>query len=320
MVLGQKRGLRLIQPMPIFKINNKKLENIKETKIDVEKDIQILTENNLVTIFGLKVVSTEFALSNLRIDTLAYNEEAKSFVIIEYKRDRSFSVIDQGYAYLGLMLNNKADFILEYNEKMSSNLKRDDIDWSQSRVIFIANSFTTYQEKALNFKDLPIELWEVKKYDNLTILYNQLKSADSSESIKTVSKNKTVESVSREVKKYSIEDHLKSEWKESRELFDILREKILALGDNIEEKPNRNYTSYKIGYYLLVGVHPCRSKLDLHMPKDKDDLKDPDNKVIKIPWEKRGWGKTCYYMLTKPEEIDYAMFLIKQVYQALNKN
>src|SRR3989339_1080691 len=177
--------------MPIFKINNKKLENIKETKIDVEKDIQILTENNLVTIFGLKVVSTEFALSNLRIDTLAYDEEVKSFVIIEYKRDRSFSVIDQGYAYLGLMLNNKADFILEYNEKMSSNLKRDDIDWSQSKVIFIANSFTTYQEKALNFKDLPIELWEVKKYDNLTILYNQLKSADSSESIKTVSKNKT---------------------------------------------------------------------------------------------------------------------------------
>jgi len=187
--------------MPIFKINNSKLAPIKEISLSLEKDLQKITEDNLETIFGLDFVSSEFSLHQFRIDTLSFDKETKSFVIIEYKRDKSFSVIDQGYAYLALMLNNKADFILEYNEKKKGNLRREDVDWSQSRVLFLANSFTSYQQNAINFKDLPIELWEVKKYDNQTILYNQLKSAEAKESIKTVSKSKTIESVSREVKK-----------------------------------------------------------------------------------------------------------------------
>ena len=43
-------------------------------------------------------------------------------------------------AYLNLMLTNKADFILEYNESSHSshNLKREEVDWSQSRMIFIS--------------------------------------------------------------------------------------------------------------------------------------------------------------------------------------
>jgi hypothetical protein len=68
------------------------------------------------------------------------DNESKAFVIIEYKNDRNFSVVDQGMAYLSFMLNNKADFILEYNESphSSPNLKREEVDWSQSRTIFIS--------------------------------------------------------------------------------------------------------------------------------------------------------------------------------------
>jgi hypothetical protein len=66
------------------------------------------------------------------------------------------------------MLNNKADFILEYNERssplLSKTLKRDDIDWSQSRIIFISSEFTKYQQYAIGFKDLGMQLWEVHKY------------------------------------------------------------------------------------------------------------------------------------------------------------
>jgi len=144
--------------MALFEICKDKLNYIKEEKFKLEKDIQKLTEDNLYDIFGLDFVKSEFALNNFRIDTLAFDKHSNSFVIIEYKRDKSFSVVDQGYAYLSLMLNNKADFILEYNEKMKDNLERKDVDWSQSRVLFLANSFTVYQQNAINFKDLPIEL------------------------------------------------------------------------------------------------------------------------------------------------------------------
>ena len=46
--------------------------------------------------------------------------------------DKNSSVIDQGFTYLGLMLENKADFMVEYNEQLKRNLKRDDVDWSQT--------------------------------------------------------------------------------------------------------------------------------------------------------------------------------------------
>ena len=87
--------------------------------------------------FELDLVKSEFELHGLRIDTLAFDNESKAFVIIEYKKDRNFSVVDQSMAYLNLMLNNKADFILEYNESSNSshNLKREQADWSQSRII-----------------------------------------------------------------------------------------------------------------------------------------------------------------------------------------
>ncbi|MCD6161686.1 MAG: hypothetical protein J7K40_04635, partial [candidate division Zixibacteria bacterium] len=283
-------------------------------------DLQEITEKNLDTIFGLKFISSEFSLQGFRIDSLAFDEETKSFVIIEYKRERSFSVIDQGYAYLALMLNNKADFILEYNEKKKENLKREDVDWSQSRVLFLANSFTTYQQNAINFKDLPIELWEVEKYDNQTILYNQLKSTDIKESIKTISKSKTIENVSREVKKYSIEDHFRAGWENSRDLFEEIRNKILDIDTRIEEKVNKFYIGYKIGAYNLCAIHAHKSKLRLDLVRvDKNDLKDPENKVIKNPWQERGWGRQCSYVIIKIDDIDYALFLIKQVYEKFYK-
>lgn len=303
--------------MPIFKINNSNLIPIKEISLSLEKDLQKITEDNLVSIFGLDFVSSEFSLQGFRIDTLAFDEEISAFVIIEYKKDRSFSVVDQGFSYLSLMLNNKDSFVLEYARKFKIDIDKIKIDWSQSRVIFLANSFTVYQQNAINFKDLPIELWEVKKYDNQTVLYNQLKPADTKESIKTISKSRTIENVSREVKKYSTDDHFKSNWEKSRELFDLLSEKILNLDTRIKENSNpKDYIGYKIDNSNICAIHVYKSKLEIDLIRvDKEDLKDPENKIVKIPWKERGWGKSCGYQITTFTDIDYALFLIKQVYE-----
>jgi len=68
--------------MALYKID-KKLEYIKEKPFKLEKEIQELTEHNLKLIFGLDFVKSEFALNNFRIDTLAFDYESNSFVIIE---------------------------------------------------------------------------------------------------------------------------------------------------------------------------------------------------------------------------------------------
>lgn len=172
--------------MQLFQIGqNDEILFIKEQSFKLEKEIQNVSEKNIELIFELQFVKSEFSLNNFRIDTLAFDKKSNALVIIEYKRDKNFSVIDQGYAYLSLMLNNKADFVLEFNESCNQTLKKADVEWSQSRVIFVSSSFTNYQREAINFKDLPIELWEVKKYSNASLIYNQIKTSGAQESIKT---------------------------------------------------------------------------------------------------------------------------------------
>lgn len=90
--------------MKIFQSHNDSLSEIKSQNFALEKEIQTLTEKNLEKIFNLEFVETEFQIGDLRIDTLAFDHESNSFVIIEYKRGTSYSVIDQAMSYLALML------------------------------------------------------------------------------------------------------------------------------------------------------------------------------------------------------------------------
>jgi hypothetical protein len=195
--------------MQIYQQTQKALKGLKEQPFKLEKDIQKVVEDNLEQISGYKFIKAEFIVKNNRFDTLAYDVENHSFVIIEYKRNRNYSVIDQGVSYLNLMLEYKSDFIVEYNESQKENLKRSDVDWSQSKVIFIAPSFTDFQKQSSNFKDLPIELWEIKRFENGIIVVNPIKKSQAAPSIKQVQtkEESSINKVVKEIKVYTEEDH-----------------------------------------------------------------------------------------------------------------
>lgn len=256
--------------MALYSLEQETLHRLKEESFAVEKDIQTITEQNLETIFGLQCVKSEFALHDLRLDTLAFNQETQSFVIIEYKNTKNFSVIDQGYAYLSLLLNNKADFILEYNEKTNTSLRKEDVDWSQSKILFISPSFSHYQQKAIGFKDLPIELWEVFKYQNNVLQYTQVKSPDNSESISTISKsNQTINSVNNEVKVYTETDHLSTTSPNIASLYTELREYVMNLDGHIHILPRKHYLTFAVSSPFLDLVIKKKSlTCYLHIPKD----------------------------------------------------
>lgn len=241
--------------MYLLKIDkDERLTNIRLKPFLKERELHQICEKNLDLLFGLTFVRSEFALNNFRIDTLAYDESKKSFYIIEYKNNKNFSVIDQGYAYLSLLLNNKADFILEYNENRKENLKRSDVDWSQSKILFVSPRFTNYQRESINFKDLPIELWEVKRFENNTISFNQIKPAGATESIKTVSKkNEEIKLVNDEIKVYTEEDHLQGVAEEIKELYEQLRDAILNLGD-ITLNPTKLYLGFVVNKKDIIDI------------------------------------------------------------------
>lgn len=298
--------------MPLFKLHNNILEPIKEKQFKLEKEIQILTEQNMKTIFGLEFISSEFSLNNFRIDSLAFDKESNSFIIIEYKRDKSFSVIDQGYAYLSLMLNNKADFILEYNEKNNNVLKRDDVDWSQSRVMFISPSFTTYQKEAINFKDLPIELWEITQFDNNNIAYNQIKTSNTKESIKTISQtNNFTSQVNKEVKVYTEDESLQIASDEIKELYEKYKVSILNLDDNIEIKPKKFYIAF-VASSNIVDIHIQKNSLKMWINLKKGLLDDSKN-ITKDVSNIGHWGNGDYELQLKSDDnFEYILSLVRQ--------
>jgi len=301
--------------VPIFTIDKGILKEISERPTVLEKDIQRLVENNMQTIFGIEFVTSEFELNNLRVDTLGFDKESNSFIIIEYKRDKNFSVIDQGYAYLALLLNNKAEFILRYNERGKNQLRKDSVDWTQSKVIFVSPSFTTYQRKAIEFKDLPIELWEAKLFSNNTILFNQIQSPEKSESINKISqRSELVKSVNKQVRVYNEDSHFEGSDDYIKHLYSEVKEAILSIASDISIQPKVKYISY-VRKRNFVDIVVRKSNLTLFLNIKIGLLNDP--KGIARDVSKVGhWGNGDYEIVLKDTpDIGYINSLIRQSYE-----
>lgn len=304
--------------MALFKINGQKLDLISNRPFsdhfEKEKNLQKITENNLPIIFGLEFVSTEFNLETFWLDTLAFDPNIRSFVILEYKKVENFSLMDQGKTYLNLALEHKDSLLQEYFEKTGKNLKRSEIDWGQTRVLFIGPEFTVYQKRALS-PDLPFELWEVKVYEENIIAYNPVLPTQ-----KTVSNYKTKTilggQAAKDIVNYTIEQHYQKASSEISKLLDRIREKIRLINSAIIEKPVRNYIGYKMSWYNFISVHVYKDKLKIHVRKEKLN-KDIQKRLTKFPTSYE-WGKTpLWWMDIKSDkDIDYVMPIIVESYEA----
>lgn len=303
--------------MPLYKISDTNLLPINTTDFRLERDSQRLIEANIEQVFGLKFVDTEFQLNGLRVDTLAFDEETSSFVVIEYKRDRSSSVIDQGYSYLALVLNNKADFVLRYNETQQKSLTKADIDWSATRVIFVAARFTTHQLGSINFQDLPIELWKVQLHEGDLLSIEQQLADKQAESIKTVTKKTNVaSSVDREIKTYSVGDLVKDDYP-SKSLYEELSARILDLDSNFVESPKKGYIGYKIGSQIIVAIVPQKNRLVLEFNRTQpQDVDDPKGLVEYVPKSLEHKNRHMSRMFIEDSSvINYAMSIVEQVFK-----
>ena len=292
-----------------------KLKEVKEKPFKLEKDIQKVFEANLYAIMGLELVKSEFTIKNKRIDTLAYDAQACAFIIIEYKRDKNISVVDQGFTYLSLMLENKADFIVEYNESLKRNLKREDVDWSQTRVAFVSPSFTENQIQATNFKDIAIELWEVKQFENDTLAISPIKKSVAAESIKPITQQtQSLKNITAEIKVYTEQDHIEKASDLTAELYEKFKAAILNLTDGIEVKPQKFYIAFKKGKNVTdIAILKKSLKLFINV---KAGLLDDPKKLAQDVSNIGHWGNGDYQIQVEDDkDLEYIMSLVKQAIQ-----
>ena len=298
--------------MNLYQSKTTTLSLLKEKPFKLEREIQNLFEANLEQIMGLELVKSEFTIKNKRIDTLAYDNQSQAFIIIEYKKVKSESVVDQGFTYLSLMLENKADFVLTYNETLNKGLHSSKVDWSQTRVVFVSTSFTENQILATNFKDIAIELWEVKRFENDIISIIPIKKSRSSESIKPLTqKDSKVKSVTDEIKVYSEEDHLSNKSDDINELYNAYKQAILNLNSDIEIIPKKWYIAFKLSSNV-VDIEVQAKSIKLWINLKKGQLSDPKNIMRDVSNMGHGGNGDYEVSVKDTENLEYIMFLIKQ--------
>ncbi|MFA6152673.1 MAG: DUF5655 domain-containing protein [Chitinophagaceae bacterium] len=299
--------------MQLYKNNQTTIAPLKEIPFKLEKEIQNFFEQNLFSITGLQFIKSEFTIKNYRIDTLAFDSEAKAFVIIEYKRNKHNSVFDQGITYLNLMLEYRSDFIIEYNECLGQSLKRDDIDWSQSRVVFVAPSFTDFQQNSTNFKDFSIDLMEIKQFENDIVMINPIKKSARAESIKPLtSLNTTLNKVAEVIKVYTEEDHLFNKSESIKELYERYKEAILNLIDDVNVAPKKLYISFEKSKRIIVDIVVQTQEIKLYINTQYSSFSDLQNLGVHMN-DKTKWGRGYYQISIKDtSNLEYIMSLIKQ--------
>lgn len=299
--------------MQIYNIQNDKLIELEEKIFKLERDIQNIFENNLQTAMGLKLICSERTIKNRRIDTLAFDEQANAFVIIEYKRDRNSSVFDQGITYLQLMLQNKADFVLELSNLQKRFITKEDIDWTQSRVAFVSPSFSDIQIQATDFKDFAVELWEVKRFDKDTLLINQIKKSRTAESIKPLAQqDKELKRITDEIVVYDENYHFDNSSEEMVELYEKFRNAILNLSDGIEIKPQKFYIAFKKDTNI-VDIALLKKSLKIWINAKLGDLEDAKNLARNVSDVGHRGNGDYEITVDSDADLEYIMSLVKQV-------
>jgi len=317
--------------MNLYHIKGQSLSIIQHEEFKLEKDLQKIVETNLETLFGFTFVSSEFSIGEFRLDTLAYDEENKAFVIIEYKKRHRASVIDQGFSYLSSMLDNKADFILEFNERGTQDLKRSEVNWSLSRVLFISPSFNRYQKNSVNFKDIPFELWEIRRFADGIISVDQVhaSSKESIEQITPAQNNSVINRVSSEIQVYPEEDHISKLSPAMLEVWEDLRA-------NLEDWPDssfyarKSYIGLRRGNKTVCYIHFQKNALKIAISRGEKtedgersgnffDLDDYKKLAIEKDWTFKS-GRTGHeYLITLKglRDVSYVLQLIEQKYRLL---
>jgi predicted transport protein len=298
--------------MPIFRVANGAATRLQAQVgfVRLEKGLQNFVERNLESLLGIRLVASEFSTGSThrgRIDTLGIDADGTP-VIIEFKEISSDSIISQGLFYLAWLIEHKGDF-----EKAAAKALGPDLpfDWSQPRVILLAQSFNRYDPVAVNVVSTRIELWTYRMFgDDLLELRRLNADTDGAETrIPTKATRSTLALSSTNAPDLAY--HRKSMSEETGVLFDSLREKILAFGGDVDERFLKQTINYRHSRNFCEVVP---QKKDLVLGFDADALDDPRRTLRDMTgvgsWTTGRWQ----FRLASPAELEYAVGLAEQSY------
>jgi predicted transport protein len=254
--------------LKLFKIKNG-VKELVGTSVAIEKSIQTLIENNMEAFFGITFLVSEYSTGKNhggRIDSLGIDENYCP-VILEYKRALNENVINQGLFYLDWLMDHKAEFKLLVMEKMGKDIA-DKIEWSMPRLLCIAGDFTKFDEYAVKQINRNIELIRYKKYEDDLILFELVNATTASQTAIVTDDGTTKSNIYK-----TVTENLQQADKELQDMYYSVRDFILNLGDDIQEKVLKYYIAFKkIRNFACVEVYPKSKTILMYLNINPDEV------------------------------------------------
>jgi predicted transport protein len=152
--------------MPLFRIKGRGVSRVLPQEHRVKEEvIHRLIEDNLTDFFGdLQIVARKPRIGGKEFDTLALNKATNAPVIIEYKREKNRSVIEQVDLYYVKLKHNKPDvMILLQQQDAIDDLGQ--VDFENPEIIVVAKEFTPEQREILTMKSGYLRLFRYLLYE-----------------------------------------------------------------------------------------------------------------------------------------------------------
>lgn len=267
--------------LKLFSLNGE-VSELPSSSVTLERELQIVIEQNMEKFFGIKFLKSEYTITNGRIDSLGLDENFCP-VIFEYKRSINENVINQGLFYLDWLLDHKADFKLLVMETLGDEAANK-IDWSLPCVICIASDFTRYDEHAVNQMQRNIKLVKYKKFGQELILFDHLNAPKAKPDLGEVAA--PLKSSSSKKGEKTFLQQFEGATPELQNIYLTIKDYILSLGDDITENQLKLYVAFKkVRNIACVELYSTKKYILIHLAIDpktvefkKDFTRDMTNK------------------------------------------
>ncbi|QDY57936.1 hypothetical protein CV726_04845 [Helicobacter pylori] len=190
---------------------------------------------------------------------------------------------------------------------MEKGFKQSPLRLNQSLKDFEVFGEEQIKKRANDLVDWALKIWTYPKLDPETLEEYKPKKE------KKKKKEKEEYKLKKEKKVYDLSSYKFSS--DSRELFDILREKIKAFDERITEKFNQKYIAYKFFKINFVDIVVQNKGLKLYLKMKFNELQDEIKEKLKIR-DVSNIGCPCFgdieVKLEIKENIPYCLGLIKQ--------
>jgi predicted transport protein len=195
-------------------------------------------------------------------------DENNAPVIIEYKRRSDENVMSQGLFYLDWLMDHRAEFELLVTKELGEKTT-EMIDWSVPRLVCIASDFNRYDEHAVKQIDRNIDLIRYQHYPDGYLVLELVNSTTSTVAVAM----KTDDGSSKPVNYKTVSQYLEGAKDGLRSLYGELREHLLGLGEDTQEKITLYYFAFKrIRNFACVEVYTREEKLLVHLKVDPDTV------------------------------------------------